>query len=155
MDTMSLSDIAAVTRNDNDGWGNGGAWWIIILFLFVFMGGGFWGNRNGDYGQYATAASQQEILFGQHFGQLNDRLTNIGNGICNLGYDVQGSIGRPATASRHSLPIAAARHSAPSTALTQILKRSSQRLKNRSLNSVLPNSRRVLPALKWITVCMA
>ena len=91
MDTMSLSDIAAVTRNDNDGWGNGGAWWIIILFLFVFMGGGFWGNRNGDY---ATAASQQEILFGQHFGQLNDRLTNIGNGICNLGYDVQGSIGQ-------------------------------------------------------------
>lgn len=94
MDTMSLSDIAAVTRNDNDGWGNGGAWWIIILFLFVFMGGGFWGNRNGDYGQYATAASQQEILFGQQFGQLNDRLTSIGNGICNLGYDVQGSIGQ-------------------------------------------------------------
>ena len=94
MDTMSLSDIAAVTRNDNDGWGNGGAWWIIILFLFVFMGGGFWGNRNGDYGQYATAASQQEILFGQHFGQLNDRLTSIGNGICSLGYDVQGNIGQ-------------------------------------------------------------
>lgn len=94
MDTMSLSDIAAVTRNDNDGWGNGGAWWIIILFLFVFMGGGFWGNRNGDYGQYATAASQQEILFGQHFGQLNDRLTSIGNGICSLGYDAQGNIGQ-------------------------------------------------------------
>lgn len=94
MDTMSLSDIAAVTRNDNDGWGNGGAWWIIILFLFVFMGGGFWGNRNGDYGQYATAASQQEILFGQHFGQINDRLTSIGNGICNLGYDMQGNIGQ-------------------------------------------------------------
>lgn len=94
MDTMSLSDIAAVTRNDNDGWGNGGAWWIIILFLFVFMGGGFWGNRNGDYGQYATAASQQEILFGQQFGQINDRLTNIGNGICNLGYEMQGGIGQ-------------------------------------------------------------
>lgn len=94
MDTMSLSDIAAVTRNDNDGWGNGGAWWIIILFLFVFMGGGFWGNRNGDYGQYATAATQQEILFGQQFGQLNDRLTSIGNGICSLGYDVQGNIGQ-------------------------------------------------------------
>ncbi len=95
MDTVSLSDIAAVTRgNDNDGWGNGGAWWIIILFLFVFMGGGFWGNRNGDYGQYATAATQQEILFGQQFGQLNDRLTNLGNGICTLGYDMQGNIGQ-------------------------------------------------------------
>ena len=93
MDTVSLSDIAAVTRgNDNDGWGNGGAWWIIILFLFVFMGGGFWGNRNGDYGQYATAATQQEILFGQQFGQINDRLTNLGNGICSLGYDMQGNI---------------------------------------------------------------
>ena len=95
MDTVSLSDIAAVTRgNDNDGWGNGGAWWIIILFLFVFMGGGFWGNRNGDYGQYATAATQQEILFGQQFGQINDRFTNIGNGICNLGYEMQGGFGQ-------------------------------------------------------------
>lgn len=95
MDTVSLSDIAAVTRgNDNDGWGNGGAWWIIILFLFVFMGGGFWGNRNGDYGQYATAATQQEILFGQQFGQFNDRMTNLGNGICSLGYDMQGNIGQ-------------------------------------------------------------
>ncbi len=95
MDTMSLSDIAAVTRGaDNDGWGNGGAWWIIILFLFVFMGNGFGFNRQGEFGQYATAASQQEILFGQQFGQLNDRLTSIGNGICSLGYDVQGNIGQ-------------------------------------------------------------
>ena len=91
---MSLSDIAAVTRNaDNDGWGGGGAWWIIILFLFVFMGGG-WGNRQGELGTYATAASQQEILFGQQFGRIDDRLTNIGNGICNLGYEMQGNIGQ-------------------------------------------------------------
>lgn len=95
MDNMSLSDIAAVTRGaDNDGWG-GGAWWIIILFLFVFMGGSWGGfNRQGEFGQFATAASQQEILFGQQFGQLNDRLTNIGNGICNLGYEMQGGIGQ-------------------------------------------------------------
>ena len=91
-----MSDIAAVIRgNDNDGWGQGGAWWIIILFLFVFMGGGgLWGNRQGEYGQYATAASQQEILYGQQFGQINDRLTNIGNGICNRGYEMQGNIGQ-------------------------------------------------------------
>lgn len=95
MENMSLSDIAAVTRGtDNDGWGNG-AWWIIILFLFVFMGGGgLWGNRQGEFGQYATAASQQEILFGQQFGQINDRLTSLGNGICSLGYDMQGNIGQ-------------------------------------------------------------
>lgn len=93
MDNMSPADIAAMTRcNDNDGWGGGGAWWIIILFLFVFMGGGFGFNRQGEYGQYATAASQQEILFGQQFGQINDRLTNLGNGICTLGYEMQGNI---------------------------------------------------------------
>ena len=92
MDNYSLSDLAAVSK-DNDGWGGGGAWWIIILFLFVFMGGGWGGfNRQGEFGQYATAASQQEILFGQHFGQLNDRITNVGNGLCTLGYEMQGNI---------------------------------------------------------------
>ena len=94
MENFSLSDIAAATRGaDNDGF-CGGAWWIVILFLFVFMGGGWGMNRQGEFGQYATAASQQEILLGQQFGQLNDRITNIGNGICNLGYEMQGSIGQ-------------------------------------------------------------
>ena len=96
MDNYSLSDLRAAVDGGNDGFGaNGGAWWIIILFLFVFMGGGWGGfNRQGEFGQYATAASQQEILFGQQFGQINDRLTNIGNGICNLGYEMQGNIGQ-------------------------------------------------------------
>ena len=82
MDNYSLSDLAAVTR-DNDGAGTSGAWWIIILFLFVLMsgGGGFgFGSRQGE--------------FGQHFGRIDDRLTNIGNGICNLGYEMQGSLGQ-------------------------------------------------------------
>lgn len=93
MDNMSLSDIAAVTR-DNDNWGGNGAFWLIIIFLFAFMNGGNGWNRQGELGQYATAATQQEILFGQQFGQLNDRLTNIGNGICSLGYEMQGNIGQ-------------------------------------------------------------
>lgn len=92
MDNYSLSDLRAAVDGGNDNWG-GGAWWIIILFLFVFMGGGWGMNRQGEFGQYATASSQQEILFGQQFGQLNDRLTNVGNGICNLGYEMQGNAG--------------------------------------------------------------
>ena len=39
---VSLSDIAAVT-NGRDGFGNDSAWWLIILFLFAFVGG--WGNN--------------------------------------------------------------------------------------------------------------
>lgn len=92
---MSLSDIAAVTRgaSDENGWGSG--WFlIVVLFLFMFGFGGNGWNRQGEFGQFATAASQQEILFGQQFSQLNDRLTNIGNGICNLGYEMQGNIGQ-------------------------------------------------------------
>ena len=93
-ENMSLSDIAAVTRGaDNDGWGSG--WFlIVVLFLFMFGFGNNGWNRQGEFGQYATAASQQEILFGQQFGQINDRLTNIGNGICNLGYEMQGNVGQ-------------------------------------------------------------
>ena len=92
---MSLSDIAAVTRgaNDENGWGSG--WFlIVVLFLFMFGFGGNGWNRQGEFGEYAPAASQQEILFVQQFGQINDRLTNIGNGICNLGYEMQGGIGQ-------------------------------------------------------------
>lgn len=92
MDNYSLSDLRAAVDGGNEGWNNGGAWWIIILFLFVFMGGGFWGNRQGEFGQYATAASQQEILFGQQFGQLNDRLTRIDNGICDSTFALNNSI---------------------------------------------------------------
>ena len=75
-ENMSLSDIAAVTRGaDNDGWGSG--WFlIVVLFLFMFGFGNNGWNRQGE------------------FGQINDRLTNIGNGICNLGYEMQGNIGQ-------------------------------------------------------------
>lgn len=99
MDTnYSLSDIAAVNGNKDGGMfgaGNGGMWIFALLILLLIGGGGFFGgNRNqpGDYSHFATSAAQQEILFGQQFGQLNDRLTSIGNGICSLGYDMQGNI---------------------------------------------------------------
>ncbi len=49
----SLADVRAATEHENDF--GGGAWWIILLFLFIMMNG--W-NNNGDYGTYATAASQ-------------------------------------------------------------------------------------------------
>lgn len=90
---MSPADIAALTRGNTGFGGDGISWLVLILLFFGFMGGG-WGGRygNGELGQYATAASQQDILFGQHFGQINDRLTNIGNGVCSLGYDMQGNI---------------------------------------------------------------
>ena len=47
---LSAADVAAVVGNGN-GFGNGfwgdGSFWIIILFLFAFMGNGFGGYGNG------------------------------------------------------------------------------------------------------------
>lgn len=90
----SLSDLRAVMGDNNGTFGGGGLLLVVILFLFFVMFRGGWGGNQGDYGQHATAATQQEILYGQHFGQINDRLTNLGNGICSLGYDMQGNIGQ-------------------------------------------------------------
>ena len=46
--TLSAADIAAVTGNGMNGFGNDGGWWLILLFLFAFGG---WGNGfGGGYG---------------------------------------------------------------------------------------------------------
>ena len=92
MENYSLSDLAAVTGGGN-AWG-GGMWWIIILLVFM-LNGGAWGNR-GDYGQYATAASQQEILFNQHFNNLDNKMdrgfTSIGNGIADATFALNNTV---------------------------------------------------------------
>ena len=91
MDTPSLSDIAAVTK-DNEGFAGNGAWWIIILFVVLFGANGLGFNNRGELGEYATAASQQEILFGQQFQGLNDKLNSIGNGICDSTFALNNAI---------------------------------------------------------------
>ena len=59
----SLSDIAAVTDGDRkDGWGNNGAWWIIILFLFMFMGWG--GNGFGRNNEFQGALTRSDMFEG-------------------------------------------------------------------------------------------
>ena len=87
---MTPADFSAMMGN-HDGFTGGGAWWIIILFLFM-MGNGW--NR-GDYGQYASATNQ-EILYNQHFNALDNKMdrgfTSIGNGIADLGYAMNNAI---------------------------------------------------------------
>lgn len=85
----SLADIATAS-----GGGFGESWIIIILFLLVF-GNGAWGGR-GDYGQFATSASQQEILFGQQFQNIDNKMdrgfTSIGNGIADATFSLNNSV---------------------------------------------------------------
>lgn len=84
----SLSDLATITKDGDGVFGGNGIGLLIIIFLLMGFGGNgnFYGNRNGEFSQYATAASQQEILFGQQFQNLGSMVNKIGDGLSSLGY---------------------------------------------------------------------
>ena len=88
MDNYSLSDIAAVTGDGLNG--GGSAWSLIILFALIFG----WNNngRLDGCGQFATTASQQEILFGQQFHNLDNKMDRLGNGIADAAFAINNSI---------------------------------------------------------------
>ena len=79
MDNYSLADIRAATGADENGWGGGGAWWIIILFLFMLgMGGGGWGwgNRGND------ALTRAEMQQGFDTQEITRKLDGLSYGMC-------------------------------------------------------------------------
>lgn len=90
---MSVADIAAVTR-DNDGWGSGGGWIMIILFALIFgWGGNGFGNRNTDGNPVTEAALCNANSFNElksSVGRLSDQVDgvniNLTKGICDMGY---------------------------------------------------------------------
>ena len=49
----------SLTGDNREGFG-GGAWWIIVLFLFVFMGGGF--SENGVLQDYGGVACDDQTV---------------------------------------------------------------------------------------------
>lgn len=70
-ESMTPADIAAVTGNNGNGmWGDGGAWWIIILFLFVFCG---WGNGNG-WGNNGGAGAADNYVLASDFATLQRQI---------------------------------------------------------------------------------
>lgn len=108
-ESLSLADIAAVTKNDNCNNGMfGNDWlWFIVLVLFGYNGrfGGFGGQGGVDYATQSdvrAAVDQQTLiskLDNQTYGladstyALNNAITSgfhgVDNAICNLGYNVQ------------------------------------------------------------------
>ena len=91
--TPSLADIAAVTGNrNNDGWGDGCGWWILII-LFALWGnngwGGFGNNGNGALQGYATQADIQRGFDNQ---AVISKLDGITNGLCDGFYAVNNSM---------------------------------------------------------------
>ncbi len=82
----SLSDIAAVSGNRNNGsWGDGNGWWILIILFAIFGGwgnGNGWGNNGGNPGYAGTAATQADIQRGFDTQSIITKLNGLENGLC-------------------------------------------------------------------------
>lgn len=90
---FSLADVATLA-NTSGGIGNN-SFWFIILFFLIFNNGG-WGRNSGELNSYATAASQQDILFNQKFSDIDNKIdrgfTNIGNGISDATFALNNAV---------------------------------------------------------------
>lgn len=88
MAAPSLADIAAVTRNnDGDGFNGNNGWWILII-LFAIFGG--WGNGGYGWGNGGNQGTQAEVQRGFDTQTIVSKLDGLSNGICDLGYAIQG-----------------------------------------------------------------
>lgn len=86
---MSPADFAALNGNNygNDGMFGNGAWWIIVLFLFMWGRNG-WGNGNGSDG---SGASNGYVL-ATDFANIERKLDGINNGICDSTYAITNNL---------------------------------------------------------------
>lgn len=82
----SLSDVAAVTGNNrsNGMFGDeGGAWWIIILFLFCFAGwNGNGGGLFGGYGGSTASGITDGYVLTSDFANIERKIDGVNNGLC-------------------------------------------------------------------------
>ena len=77
---ISLADIRAVTEGEN-GFGDNGAWWILVLLL-ALGGNGF--GFNGAREQYATQTDMQN---GFNQQATTSKLDQLALGLADLGYE--------------------------------------------------------------------
>lgn len=77
--TLMTMPVQPASNSSGFGFGGDGAWWIIILFLFVFCGwGGNWGN-NGNNG---TGGTMDGYVLTSDFANIERKLDGVNNGLC-------------------------------------------------------------------------
>ena len=96
MTDYTLSDLATATRGADgiDGFG-GGAWWIIVLFLFAFMGNGFGRGNAAPNGEPVTGAglcnamnfNDLQNMVGRLSDNENLHMMQLSQGLSSIGYE--------------------------------------------------------------------
>lgn len=95
-DTTMMMPVAPTGMNgsnggNNCGWGNDGAWWIIILFLFAFAGG--WGNNRGNNGNGSDGSGGSGgYAVTSAFDNVDRKLDGVNNGLCDGFYAMNTSL---------------------------------------------------------------
>lgn len=84
---MSPADIQAVVGDNGAMGGNGGMWWIIILFLFIFNGnGGLFGGGSEGLGV------QEQIRAGFDQNSVINKLDGLTNGLSTTTFALNDSV---------------------------------------------------------------
>lgn len=81
---ISVADALALRNGSGDGFGDNGAWWIVILALLFGWGrngGGFGGNDG--YNACCVPATAQGMTDAFNFNQLDNGLRGLEQGLCN------------------------------------------------------------------------
>lgn len=106
--TMPVEPAGSCNNNGGGfGWGGDGAWWIIILFLFVFSG---WGNGFGGFGGngangagFQGWATRADINDGFAINNLQSGINAIQQGICDASYALNNAIQQGFSATQMSM----------------------------------------------------
>lgn len=86
---MALTDVGSTpviqTGTGDNGWGNGS--WVWAFLIFALLGGGGFG-----YGNRGVAGMDSAVFGAQQFGQLDNGIRAIQNGICDSTFALNNSI---------------------------------------------------------------
>lgn len=97
---LSPADVAVLSgnnRNGNNGWGDNGAWWIILFLIFGWGHNGF-----GGYGGNSGGVADNYVL-ASDFAQIDRKLDTISNGICDSTFALNNTITNGFAATQQTL----------------------------------------------------
>lgn len=84
-DGISVADALALRNGEgyDNGFGGNGAWWVIILILlFAFGGWGRNGREENGYNPCCAPATAQGMSDAFNFGQIDNGIRGLANGLC-------------------------------------------------------------------------